>query len=66
MSWAELVTLKEWLEENKSKGLICQSSSPFAPPVVIGMEPDGGLWFCFDYRDINSKTIQNRDPLPSI
>jgi hypothetical protein len=32
-SRAELVVLKEWLEENMSKGLIRQSSSPFAAPV---------------------------------
>jgi len=35
MSRAGLVTLKEWLEENMSKGFIRQSSSPVAAPVLF-------------------------------
>jgi hypothetical protein len=49
-----------------SKGFIRQSSSPFAAPVLFAKKPDGGLRFCIDYRDINSKTIKNRYPLPLI
>jgi len=66
MSRAELVVLKEWLEENMSKGFIRQSSSPFAAPVLFAKKPEGGLRLCIDYRDINSKTIKNRYPLPLI
>jgi len=66
MSRAELVALKELLEENMSKGFICQSSSLFPAPVLFANEPDRGLRFCIDYRDINSKTIKNRYPLPLI
>jgi len=66
MSRAELVVLKEWLEENMSKGFIRQSSSPFATPALFPKKPGGGLRLCIDYRDINSKTIQNRYPLPLI
>jgi len=49
-----------------SKGFICQSSSPFVAPVLFATKPDGGLQFCIDYRDINSKTIKNWYPLPLI
>jgi len=66
MSRAELIILKEWLEENMSKGFIRQSSSPFAAPVLFAKKLGGGLRFCIDYRDINSKTIKNRYPLPLI
>jgi len=66
MSRAELVVLKEWLEENMTKGFIRQSSSPFAAPLLFAKKPGGGLRFCIDYRDINSKTIKNRYPLPLI
>jgi hypothetical protein len=59
MSRAELVVMKEWLEENMSKGFIRQSSSPFAAPVLLAKKPGGGLRFCIDYRDINSKIIKN-------
>jgi hypothetical protein len=57
MSRAELIVLKEWLEENMSKGFIRQSSSPFAAPVLFAKKPGGGLRFCIDYRDINNKRI---------
>jgi hypothetical protein len=66
MPRAELVVLKEWLEENMTKGFIPQSLSPFAAPVLFAKTPGGGLQFCIDYRDINSKTIKNRYPLPLI
>jgi hypothetical protein len=66
MSRAELVVLKEWFEENMAKGFIRQSSSPFAAPVLFATKPGGGLRFCIAYRDINSKTIKNRYPLPLI
>jgi hypothetical protein len=49
MSRAELVVLKEWLEENMSKGFIRQSSTPCAAPVLFARKPGGGLRFCIDY-----------------
>jgi hypothetical protein len=49
-----------------SQGFIRKSSSPFAAPVLFAMKPGGGLRFCIDYQDINSKTIKNRYPLPVI
>jgi hypothetical protein len=63
---AELIVLKEWLEENMTKGFIRQSSLPFAAPGLFAKKPGGGLRFCIDYQDINSKTIKNRYPLPLI
>jgi hypothetical protein len=47
-----------------SKGFIRQLYSPFAAPVLFAKEPGGGLQFCIDYQDINSKTIKNRYLLP--
>jgi hypothetical protein len=66
MSRGELVVMKEWLEDNMTKGFIRQSSSPYAAPCLFAKKPDGGLRFCIDYRDINSKTIMNRYLLPLI
>jgi hypothetical protein len=63
MSRAELIVLKELLEGNMSKGLIQQSSSPFAASVLFARKPGWDLRFGIDYRDINSKTIKNRYPL---
>lgn len=64
MSRADRVVLTEWLEENMTKTFISQSASPFAAPVVLSKKPDGGLTFCIDFQDVNSKLIKNRYPLP--
>jgi len=66
MSREELVAMKEWLEDNMTKGFIRQSSLPYAAPCLFVKKSDGGLRFCIDYRDINSKTVKNRYPLPLI
>jgi len=66
VSRAKLAVPKEWLEENMSNGFIRQSLSPFAAPVLFAKKPDGGLQFCIDYHERNSKTIQNRYRLPEI
>jgi hypothetical protein len=59
MSRAELVVLKEWLEENMSKEFIWQSLSMFAALVLFAKKPGSELRVCIDYRHINSKTIKN-------
>jgi hypothetical protein len=56
----ELVVLREWLEDNKRKGFICQSLPPFAVPVSFAKIPDGGQQLCIDYPDCNCKTIKIR------
>jgi hypothetical protein len=66
MSREELVVMKELLEDNMTKGFIRQSSSPYSAPCLFAKKPDGGLRFCIDYRDINSKMIKNQYPLPLI
>jgi hypothetical protein len=49
-----------------SKRFFRHSLSPFTAPVLFIKIPGGGLRFCIDCRDINSKTIKNRYPLPVI
>jgi len=63
MSRAKLDILKEGLKENMSTGFIRQSSSPFAAPVLFAKKPDGGLRFCIDYEETNSKKLKNWYPL---
>jgi hypothetical protein len=64
MSKTELQTLKEWLEENLSKGFIPASSSPAASPILFTKKGDGSLRLYVDYRGLNEGTIKNRYPLP--
>jgi len=64
MTRTELQTLKEWLEENLSKGFIRASSSPAASPILFVKKTDGSLRLCVDYRGLNEGTIKNRYLLP--
>lgn len=48
------------------KGVIRESSSSYASPVVLVRKSDGSLRLCVDYRKLNSKTRRDAFPLPRI
>jgi hypothetical protein len=66
LSEVELKALREWLDENLSKGFIRASQSPAGAPILFVKKKDGGLRLCVDYRALNNITIKNRYPLPLI
>lgn len=66
LSELELKALREWLDENLSKGFIRASQSPAGAPILFVKKKDGGLRLCVDYRALNNITIKNRYPLPLI
>ncbi len=66
LSIPELKALREWLDENLSKGFIRASSSPAGAPILFVKKADGSLRLCVDYRGLNEGTIKNRYPLPLI
>lgn len=66
MSTKELQVLKDYLDENLSKGFIRASSSSAAAPVLFVRKADGSIRVCVDYRALNDLTIKNRYPLPLI
>ena len=66
MSRDEALKLRQYLDENLSKGFIRASRSDAAAPVLFVKKPGGGLRFCVDYRGLNAITVKNRYPLPLI
>ena len=66
LSEIELKALREYIEENLTKGFISASSSPASAPILFDKKKDGSLRLCVDYRGLNKITVKNRYPLPLI
>ena len=44
---------KQAIEDLKAKGVIRESTSPWASPIVLVAKKDGGVRPCVDYRRVN-------------
>ena len=58
--------VKEYLQDLMKRGWITKSSSPYSSPIVCVRKKDGSLRLCIDYRELNNKTIPDRQPIPRI
>lgn len=54
------------VDEWKKEGIIRESISDFASPVVLVKKKNGSHRLCVDYRMLNKKIIKDRYPLPLI
>jgi hypothetical protein len=70
MTSQEDETLRKYLQDSLKKGWIRRSSSSFSAPCFFVKKQDWTkskkLRLCVDYRELNSHTIKNRNPLPLI
>ena len=56
--------IQSHVEEMLEKGLVENSHSPWAAPVVMVRKKDGSWRFCVDYRGLNAVTVKDAHPLP--
>ena len=54
------------VEDMLAKGIIRESTSPWASPIVLVRKRDGSFRFCIDYRKVNAVTVKDSFPLPRI
>ena len=57
---------KRAIEDLKAKGVIRESTSPWASPIVLVKRKDGGIRPCVDYRKVNELVKPDGFPLPRI
>ncbi|KAG6464992.1 hypothetical protein O3G_MSEX014865 [Manduca sexta] len=66
LSFPEREQVRSMVKEMMEAGIICESSSPYASPVLIVKKKTGESRLCVDYRALNNKTRKEYYPLPLI
>ena len=57
---------KKAIDDLKAKGVIRESVSPWASPIVLVSKKDGGVRPCVDYRKVNELVKPEAFPLPRV
>ena len=65
LPYATRQELKKDIKEMLDLGIIRESKSPYASPVVIVKKSDGSNRVCVDYRKLNKLTVFDPEPMPT-
>lgn len=63
---ADLDDLRRHLQGLLAAGIIKESRSPYASPIVLARKKNGQLRMCIDYRTLNRRTIPDQYTVPRI
>ena len=61
-----MAVIKKELDAMLDMGVIEESNSPWASPIILIPKPDGSIRFVIDYRKVNSCTVPDAYPLPRV
>lgn len=63
---ADIDDVRMHLQELLKAGIIKESRSPYASPIVIARKKNGRIRMCIDYRTLNSRTVPDQYTTPRI
>lgn len=66
LSYQEREKVRGMIDEMLEAGIIRESVSNYASPIILVRKKDGKVRMCVDYRLLNSITVKERYPMPII
>ncbi len=62
----DVSAVRKHLQELLGAGVIRESESPFASPIVVVRKKDNSVRLCIDFRKLNAQTIKDAYALPNL
>lgn len=62
----DIDAVRKHLQDLLAAGIIRESESPFASPIVVVRKKDNSVRLCIDFRKLNSQTIKDAYALPNL
>lgn len=66
LSHSERKVVRDMVQELEDSGIVKESSSDYASPVILVRKKTGDYRLCVDFRALNKKTVKEHYPLPRI
>ncbi len=63
---ADIDDVRKHLQDLLNVGIIKESHSPYASPIVIARKKNGAVRMCIDYRTLNARTIPDQYTTPRV
>lgn len=66
LCYSDRQLVRNMIDEMLGCGIVRESSSPYASPIVLVQKKTGEKRLCVDYRALNNKTVKEHYPIPRI